>query len=91
MSHDRHGNSLISHNRVWKSFPLVATLMEVKTVHTPLCCGATCVTLYTMEGSYYIRIPTSVSGLGMRTGGLIFRVTFRKSHSPMMYCTGTLT
>lgn len=33
---------------------------------------------------------TSVSGLGMKTGGLIFRVRSLKSHSPITYCTGIL-
>ena len=31
----------------------------------------------------------SVSGRGMKTGGLIFRVSSKKSHSLIMYCTGT--
>lgn len=34
--------------------------------------------------------PTSVSGLGMKTGGAIFRLRPWKSHSPRMYCTGIL-
>lgn len=33
---------------------------------------------------------TSVSGLGMNTGGLSFSVRSLKSHSSMMYCTGIL-
>ena len=33
---------------------------------------------------------TSVSGLGMKTGGLILRVKSRKSHSSITYCTGIL-
>lgn len=33
---------------------------------------------------------TSVSGLGMNTGGLIFSVRSLKSHSSITYCTGIL-
>lgn len=35
-------------------------------------------------------IPTSVSGRGINTGGLIFSVRSWKSHSPSTYCTGIL-
>lgn len=33
---------------------------------------------------------SSVSGLGMNTGGCIFNVNSRKSHSLIMYCSGIL-
>lgn len=33
---------------------------------------------------------TSVSGLGINTGGFISSVSSRKSHSPITYCTGIL-
>lgn len=33
---------------------------------------------------------TSVSGLGMKTGGLIFSVRSLNSHSSITYCTGIL-
>jgi len=45
------------------------------------------------SGDVYKNIPqslTSVSGLGMKTGGLILSVKSRKSHSSITYCTGIL-
>lgn len=40
--------------------------------------------------SLFFPHQTSVSGLGMNTGGLIFRVRSLKSHSSITYCTGIL-
>lgn len=39
---------------------------------------------------FFFSCPTSVSGLGMNTGGLIFSVRSLKSHSSITYCTGIL-
>lgn len=82
----------------WESPPILGSFIKsVSTSSTSSCtkvqrkhCSGSVFTNYYMYVCLLFILWTSVSGLGMNTGGLIFSVRSLKSHSPITYCTGIL-
>lgn len=87
----------------WASVPSPVRVFPSKSVNTSstnsfinthrgCSSGYRCLVIIKQMHSYklFFYCTTSVSGLGMNTGGLIFKVKSLKSHSSITYCTGIL-